>query len=1214
MNLKVITRNVIAAALYFIGGQLGLLLAIPPSNAAAVWPAAGVALVAFIICKSKVIPGIFIGALLIQTSSFLDASSVERIISSLIIGSIISAGATLQGWFGAMLVHRFIADDLALLKERSILVFCLLAGPVACVISATVGMITLLSKGIISVSDVPITWSTWWIGDSIGVLVFSPILLALFARPRCLWKQRISSVALPLCVLSSIAFIAFKISNDKEMQYVEEQFEKNVIQFTSELNNGIELHLNKSRELKEYFDSSDYVSPEEFSRYVKPKLSRNSEIKALEYIPIIFHKERVSFEETLGSYIKVPNDEGIMERAPDQEFYFPIKYVEPLIGNEKALGFNIHSNQLAREATEFACASGKVSVTDGIKLVQEKKNQIGLVFYAPIYNKKNSDGLNNDCLNISGFTASVYRFESEVNKIQIRMPELKLNISILNKSRKLFNNNSEETKKHTIPNQFNFKQVISLPVANQVWEVIFTPAAGFISLYSSWTIWLVIVGGLLISVLSGIGLLMLTGRTMRTEDLIKLRTEELNNEINERELADIKIQSLNHMLVSVLNTIPVRVFWKDTDSKFLGCNIHTANDAGLDSPEEIIGKTDYQLAWSESAEIYRKDDQEVMSTGQAKLNYEEPQVHPDGSKYWLKTSKIPLRDEDGNIYGVLGTYEDITERIQVNHDLQLAKDKAETATKAKSEFLANMSHEIRTPMNGILGMTQIIMDTKLTSEQHDYLKTIKTSADALLDIINDILDFSKIEAGKLDIESVQFDLQVMVLDVVGLLQAKCDKKNIDLIINYPPEVPRFVFSDPGRLRQILMNLVSNAIKFTHQGYVLIEIECKQQNEHEAELCFSVIDTGIGIAEEAKTKLFDSFSQADSTTTREYGGTGLGLAICKQLVDLMGGELKLESNLGEGSTFTFSLKLRRVIDNTHKALSHIDLSNYRVLIVDQNKVNCEILSGYLLSKKMRVESASSSKIALEKLHDEARAGDPFNIALLDYQLPDMNGEELGCTVNEDETLHNTQTVILTSQSLRGDAKRYNDAGFSAYIGKPVDSNILIEILTMLGDKIERQDNTIPLITHYSFKEAKVSEDNFKIEKTSSRSLRVLLVEDNVVNQKVARKLLEKNNCIVDIAENGQEGVKRQKELTYDIVFMDCQMPVMDGYEATAAIRTNEKDSDNHQIIIAMTANALEGDREKCIKNGMDDYLSKPVNKETLQKILNKWRKSISTLAA
>jgi diguanylate cyclase (GGDEF)-like protein len=497
-------------------------------------PAAGIALAAVLISGSRIMPGIFIGGILIQTTSFLDPSSTEKILTSLLIGTVISAAAVIQAWAGANLVHRFILNDEALVKERSIMSFCLLTGPISCVVSASISITTLWFAGILTANDIPLAWTTWWIGDSVGILAFSPVILCLFGKPRSLWKQRIVSVALPLCILSTIVFIIFKFSYQSEMRSLEDVFERNALQFTNELKNHIEVHLDTAKNLKEFFDSSNNVTAEQFTQYVKPKLTRHPEIKALEWIPMLLHKDRRNFENNLGAQIKFKNPQGRMETSPEKYLYFPIQYVEPYKGNENALGFDVRNTSLALKATETACSTGTVTATEAIKLIQETQEKLGIVFYAPVYKNDNLEIQTKNCESLSGFAASVLRLDDVINNIHKRLPDLKLSVSLTNNSQVFYNNVPENHKSLSIPNQFEFHIKHKLSIANQEWELSFYPATEFITFYSSWAIWSVIVIGFLISGLFGMALLMLTGRTLQTENTVKIRTTELQIEISER--------------------------------------------------------------------------------------------------------------------------------------------------------------------------------------------------------------------------------------------------------------------------------------------------------------------------------------------------------------------------------------------------------------------------------------------------------------------------------------------------------------------------------------------------------------------------------------------------------------------------------------------------------------------------------------------------------
>jgi PAS domain S-box-containing protein len=629
---------------------------------------------------------------------------------------------------------------------------------------------------------------------------------------------------------------------------------------------------------------------------------------------------------------------------------------------------------------------------------------------------------------------------------------------------------------------------------------------------------------------------------------------------------------------SLVESLPLSVFRKDDQFRLVFGNKRFCDTIGM-SQEQFRGKTDFDLFPEHFAAKYRRDDKQILETGATIEDIEEI-LHPDGLRYYIQTLKCPVRDSDGQIIGIQGMFWDVSDRKRAEEALRRAKEAADAASKAKSDFLANMSHEIRTPMNAVIGMTELLLDTQLTPNQREYLSIVQESGEALLTLINDVLDFSKIEAGKFELDRAPFDIRETLGDTMKSLAVRASRAKLELAFEVGRDVPQMLEGDYARLRQIIINLVGNAIKFTPRGEVVLTVNCESRRDDGATLHFAVTDTGIGIPSDKLECIFEEFQQVDSSTTRTYGGTGLGLAISSRLVELMGGRIWVESELHEGSTFHFTADFGIGDDALQQARQQTDLvADLSVLVVDDNSTNRRILKDMLLNWGMHPVVAATAREALRLMQDSQQRGAPIRLLLSDVNMPDDDGFTLAEWIRADARLDSTLIIMLTSGGREGDTDRRSQLGISSRLMKPVKQSELFDaIITALGAEALR---------------AALREPATAVPVVNVRPLNILLAEDNLANQKLAVGVLSRQGHRITVAESGREAVQAWETGAFDVILMDVQMPEMDGLEATRAIRQLEQRSGAHLPIIAMTAHAMSGDRERCLEAGMDDYLSKPI---------------------
>ena len=1197
----------LVALAYFATGELGLQLAIPPGYATAVWPPSGIALAAVIVCGYRVWPGIAFGSFLINVWTGIDTWSVANPFEPLVLPTVIALGAAAQAVAGNALLSRFGDVSRSLDDPGQIGRLLLLGGAVGCLINASLSVSALTFIGRIPTENILYNWMTWWVGDAIGVMVFTPLCLVVLPSPETSWRRAamVASIS-AICFTLTITAVSYTLWSERAE--LATRFTSGSDALATSLDRMVSMHVDAVSALEALFSGRETVSLLEFRHFASRIRTRLGSIAVLEWLPRVAQSDRARFERWAKGEISerflIKDATGAPSRpAIGDSDLFPISFVEPLNGNQQAIGFD-PSSQLCRLTTLLRSRDlGTLAITARITLVQD--GQPAVLITIPVYH--DDDGIDDTeqrRASLKGFALGVVRLPELVDAAFVKVDRREFRFWLRDETNSseptlLYSNAEGEPTPFAFQSHGLFGSVttigsnIPLAIGGRSWVLHTAPTQVFLGHHITSTAWQVLLGGLLLTGLVGAFVLVVTGREQSLRRIVNERTRELRG--SKERYRDIFTDS----------PLPMWVFDENTLS-FLDVNDAAIRHYGYNR-DEFLAMT--------LRDLRPPEDIPAMERALANRNYRDREGtyhHRIKNGAIIDVHVWSRRLSSEGRAARIALLLDITERNRLEakitethafldrqaRELQTAKDLTETANQAKSAFLANMSHEIRTPMNGVIGLTHLALKTSTNSKLTDYLRKIMSSASALLNIINDVLDVSKIEAGKLTIEQVRFNLNSVLDGVSDATAVRAAEKHLELVFTVAPHVPLRLIGDPLRLGQVLLNLVHNAIKFTDRGEVVLSIGLnrRQDDEEEAELFFSVRDTGIGMTAEQQKRLFHPFSQADASTTRRFGGSGLGLAISKRISEMMGGTIVVESQPDIGSTFTFTATfgIQDVMSDADGLLSRLP-AELRVLVVDDNPVALDLLSTILKSWSMEVETACSGWEAITSIYSASARRRPFDLILLDWQMGDPDGSMTVKVILESDNLEKKPHIIMTSTSNDDAMTKDKEPGVDAFLFKPIESAILLETIAKIFAVIDR---TVDFAQHSLVQNPP----------TALRGARVLLAEDNDINQQIAIELLTEVGVHVDLAVTGREAVAKVLDPDsprYDAVLMDVQMPEMDGLEATAYIRRHI--SYNHLPIIAMTAHAMEEERQRCLAAGMNDHIAKPIDSEVIYQTLGRWIK-------
>lgn len=1164
--MKAIALNLSVAVIYFLLSRISLMLALTPGAVALIWPPAGFALAACLIWRGpRVCLGIFIGSVLSN------AAAADGQFDQSWLPWLIAAGSTLQALIAERLLRHH-EPALEFARPKEVLRFTAIAF-ISCLIAAINGDLAIWLKGLISNDQILLSFVNWWLGDSLGVLIFTPLVLVTLDS-RNIWTSRRWQVGLPLLIGMLFCGLIQHAMKDSDEQELITRFQNSALNVISKLDQMEQTQVQALVNLTALFESSNQVTPNEFASFSQRVVSKNALFRAWQWLPLVAPNDTAAYtantRELLGHPLQInpPNP---------RNWSAPVTYSEPPDFKDILPGLDLMANPLSATAVNHAWHTGNPAITEKMTLSHSADDLGAVLIVAPVRDKSgNTRGF---CMGVLDFRQLTAFLNKDAHDLLWRVEDISAGGKLL------FTNTREQLPLISVSPYVERKGVHyqkNLKLGDREWRImLFQP---FTTLGAGRITPSLLIFFVALLMCSGFGAmaLIISGDRRYITDEVARKTKALSAEIAQRTQAETYLRHSEERFRQLFQGSPIPVALHDLTGTVVALNDSFVKTFGYQLSE--IPTIDKWWAYA-YPDQHRREEIEALWNNQTPQKESsitpEIQVHcKDGTKRWVIVHSVFIGGQ------LLEAFNDISERKQIELDLHHAKELAETANQAKSEFLANMSHEIRTPMNAILGLTELMLDMELRPKQQDFLSKIHQSSQRLLRLLNDILDFSKIEARYMAIEQHEFDLEDEIKAVTELFMTEILTKGVALVLDIGSDVPKKVIGDPFRMRQIISNLLSNALKFTQQGRVHISMAVQEQHQDSLLLSISISDTGIGCTAEQVERLFQPFSQADASTTRRFGGAGLGLAICRQLSELMGGNITVTSQLGLGSTFVFTLRLK--VGQAYDWVQHSQtLRGMRVLLATPaTDPYTAIFSRYLQDWGMHVQLAPSHAALLRQLQEAQQTNTYYAFLLINDPTqaigPDP-AENLGFPL---------PTAIQISTEPKAVARNTSTA-----LHRFIDLPQPVTRTTLLDTLLRTQTPTTP--------EANMDEEgkfNPYLVAQPIHGAHILLVEDNHLNQLVAKKFLQKAGLNVTIAHHGGEALEWVGKQAFDAILMDLHMPVMDGFEATRRIRALP--AGKNLPIIAMTAAAMQQDRIACFDAGMNDHIAKPlIVRELLECLLN-----------